>query len=109
MGCPAAVNDCELEVAIIRDIRWRGNLVPHRGCSIRSGGNTRFDLGQEAGTVGQPTWVRRHMERFVRRENVKHYRELLKTAKDETERQRILRLLAEEQQKQKDAGDKIEE
>jgi len=49
------------------------------------------------------------MERFVRRENVKHYRELLKTAKDEAERQRIQKLLAEEVQKQKDAGDKIEE
>jgi hypothetical protein len=41
------------------------------------------------------------MERFVRRENVKHYRELLKAVKDEAERQRM--------QKQKDAGDKIEE
>ena len=49
------------------------------------------------------------MERFVRRENVKHYKELLKTAKDEAERQRILKLLAEEVQKQKDGGDKIEE
>jgi hypothetical protein len=49
------------------------------------------------------------MERFVRRENVKHYRELLKTVKDETERQKLLKLLAEEQQKQKDAGDKVDE
>jgi len=49
------------------------------------------------------------MERFVRRENVKHYRELLKMAKGEAERQRIQELLAEEVQKQKDAGDKIEE
>ena len=49
------------------------------------------------------------MERFVRRENVKHYRELLKTVKDEAERQRIQKLLAEEVQKQKAAGDKIEE
>ena len=29
------------------------------------------------------------MDRFVRRENVKHYQELLKTVKDEAERQRI--------------------
>ena len=49
------------------------------------------------------------MERFVRSENIKHYRELLKTVKDEAERQRILKLLAEELQKAKDAGDKIEE
>jgi hypothetical protein len=49
------------------------------------------------------------VDRFIRRENVKHYRELLKTAKTEAERQQILKLLAEELQKQKDAGDKIGE
>jgi hypothetical protein len=49
------------------------------------------------------------VDRFVRRENVRHYRELLKTVNDEAERQRLLKLLAEEQQKQKDAGDKIKE
>ena len=49
------------------------------------------------------------MDRFIRRENVKHYRELLKTVKDDAERQRILKLLAEEERKQKEAGDKIEE
>jgi hypothetical protein len=49
------------------------------------------------------------MDRFIRRENVEHYRELLKTAKDETERRLLLKLLAEEQKKQKEAGDKIED
>ena len=49
------------------------------------------------------------MECSVRRENIKPYEGLLKTVKDEAERQHILKLLAEEQQKQKDAGDKIEE
>jgi len=49
------------------------------------------------------------MERFVRRENIKHYQELLKREKDEAERQRIMKLLAEERQKQKEAGDKIED
>jgi rubrerythrin len=49
------------------------------------------------------------MDRFVRHENVKHYRELLKTVKDEAERQRILALLAEEQKKQRDAGDPTDE
>jgi hypothetical protein len=29
------------------------------------------------------------MDRFIRRENVKHYRELLKKVKDEAERQKI--------------------
>jgi hypothetical protein len=49
------------------------------------------------------------VDRFIRRENIKHYRELLKTVKDEAERQRILKLLAEEQQKQKDEGDSTKE
>jgi hypothetical protein len=45
------------------------------------------------------------MDRFVRRQNVEHYRHLLQDVTDETERRRILDLLAEERQKQKDAGD----
>ncbi len=45
------------------------------------------------------------MERFVRRENVKHYRDLLLSAKTEAERQRIQVLLDEELKKQRDAGD----
>jgi hypothetical protein len=46
------------------------------------------------------------MDRSIRRENIKHYRELLKTAKGEAERQKILKLLSEEQQKENGAGDK---
>jgi hypothetical protein len=50
------------------------------------------------------------MDRFIRRENVKHYRELLKTtAKTDAARQQIQNLLDEEEQKQKRAGDKVEE
>ncbi|MBV1699098.1 MAG: hypothetical protein KGQ47_12210 [Hyphomicrobiales bacterium] len=45
----------------------------------------------------------------MRRENVKRFNEMLKAAKDEAERQQILKLLAEERQKQRDAGDKIDE
>ncbi len=45
--------------------------------------------------------------RFVRRENVKHYRQLLETVTDEAERQTILDLLAEELAKQIAAGDPI--
>jgi hypothetical protein len=44
-------------------------------------------------------------ERFVRRENVKHYRDLLERSADEKHRSRIKKLLAEEEQKQIDAGD----
>ncbi len=48
------------------------------------------------------------MERFVRRENIRHYRDLLKRVKDEAERRQILRLLEEEQRKQADAGDEVD-
>lgn len=47
--------------------------------------------------------------RFIRRENVKHYRLLLETVTDEQVRQEILKLLAEEQGKQRAAGDPIED
>jgi hypothetical protein len=36
------------------------------------------------------------MEKFIRRQNIEHHRRLLETVSDETERQRILGLLAEE-------------
>jgi hypothetical protein len=45
------------------------------------------------------------MDRFVRRENVKHYRDLLVLAKSDSERLRIQGLLDEELKKQSDAGD----
>ena len=47
------------------------------------------------------------MDPSIQRENIKHYREQLKTAKDEAERQKILKLLTEEQQKGNGVGDKI--
>jgi hypothetical protein len=47
------------------------------------------------------------MHRFVRQENVKRYLDLLESETDEGERKRILALLAEERQKQKDAGDPV--
>ncbi len=45
------------------------------------------------------------MERFVRRENVKHYRDLLKRTQSRAERERIQGLLDEELRKQADAHD----
>jgi hypothetical protein len=45
------------------------------------------------------------MDRFIRRENVTRFRELLEQARDETERQRLQKLLDEERQKQMEAGD----
>jgi hypothetical protein len=47
-----------------------------------------------------------NIDRFVRSQNVEHYQRLLETTVDEAERQKILKLLAEEQQKQAQAGDK---
>ncbi len=47
------------------------------------------------------------MERFIRGQNVQLYRRLLERVTEQSDRQRILKLLDEEQQKQKDAGDPI--
>jgi ATP-dependent DNA ligase len=43
--------------------------------------------------------------KFTRHQNVERYRRLLKTATDEERRNYLGRLIVEEQQKQKDAGD----
>jgi len=45
------------------------------------------------------------MDRFIRSQNVERYRHRLESKIDEPMRQTILMLLAEEQQKQKDADD----
>jgi hypothetical protein len=47
------------------------------------------------------------MDKFIRSQNVKRYRRLLERVTDESDRQQIFYLLAEEQQKQKDAGDPV--
>ncbi len=44
-------------------------------------------------------------DRFVRRQNVSKYQRLLDSAGNETEREKITKLLAEEKQKQKAAED----
>lgn len=45
------------------------------------------------------------VDQFIRNQNVERYRRLLGCATEEEHRQVLLNLLAEEQQKQKDAGD----
>ena len=47
------------------------------------------------------------MDQFIRSQNVARYRRLLERVTEELDRQKILNLLAEVQQKQKDAGDPI--
>ena len=48
------------------------------------------------------------MHRFIRGENVQRYIHLLDRVTDEPDRQRILQLLADERQKQQDAGDLVQ-
>ena len=48
-----------------------------------------------------------NMDEFIRSQNVKRYHRLLERVTDELDRQQIFNLLAEEQQKQKDAGDPV--
>ncbi len=47
------------------------------------------------------------MDRFVPSQNVMSYQRLLERVTETSDRQKIVDLLAEEQQKQKDAGDQI--
>ena len=47
------------------------------------------------------------MGEFVRSQSVERYRRLLERVTDESDRQQIINLLAEERQKQKDAGDPV--
>jgi hypothetical protein len=46
-----------------------------------------------------------NMESFVRSQNVERYGRLLEHITEEPKRQMVIELLAEERQKQKDAGD----
>ena len=56
----------------------------------------------------RPPHIYRGMDKFVRSQNVERYRRLLRTCdrRIKTENQ-IIKLLAEERQKQKDAGDLV--
>jgi len=48
-----------------------------------------------------------NMDRFIRRQNVERYDRLLERVTEKSDRQKILNLLAEERQKQKDADDPL--
>ena len=47
------------------------------------------------------------MDKFIRSQKVERYSRLLERVTEESDRQQIINLLAEEQQKQKDAGDPV--
>ena len=47
------------------------------------------------------------MDQFVRSQNVERYRSLLERVTEESDRQQVINLLAEERQKQKAAGDPV--
>jgi hypothetical protein len=49
------------------------------------------------------------MDKFIRRQNVDRYVGLLASEPDPEQRQRIMKLLSEERQKQKDAGDSADD
>lgn len=104
------IQNREAQIAVGWSLQNVTDRPPHGG-NLAIGTEQSIDLPQFCYNF---LWVRqghgdRAVDRFIRRENVKHYRELLKSAKEEAERRRISKLLAEEQEKQKDAGDKIEE
>jgi len=48
-----------------------------------------------------------NMDKFIRSQNVQRYRRLLERVTEESDRRLIVDLLAQEQQKQKDAGDPV--
>ena len=48
-----------------------------------------------------------NLDQFVRSRNVERYRRLLERVTDESDREQIINLLAEERKKQKDAGDLV--
>ena len=47
------------------------------------------------------------MDKFIRSQNVERYRRLLERLTEQSDRQLIINLLAEEQNKQKSAGDPV--
>jgi hypothetical protein len=47
------------------------------------------------------------MGEFIRSQSVERYRRLLERVTDESDRQQIIDLLAQERQKQKNAGDPV--
>jgi hypothetical protein len=47
------------------------------------------------------------MGQFIRRRNIERYWRLLDLATDQSDRERLLELLAEERQKQRDSGDEF--
>ena len=48
-----------------------------------------------------------NMDKFIRSQKVERYSRLLERVTEESDRQLIINLLAEEQQKQKDANDPV--
>jgi hypothetical protein len=48
-----------------------------------------------------------NMDQFLRSKNIERYRRLLERVTEESDRQQIINLLAEERQKQKEAGDSV--
>jgi hypothetical protein len=59
-----------------------------------SGGGPALILRKANCEAAHGSWT---MERFVHRQNIEHYREMLKTITDPVQREKIKKLLAEEE------------
>lgn len=82
-----------------------GNNIASISRSVPNCSDGIFDLDHDPSGTGAAREWRSMMNEFIRRQNVERYHRLLETVIDETQREQILTLLAEEKQKQRDAGD----
>jgi hypothetical protein len=71
---------------------WKSHASPEAGRCV---GNPTY-CDSKACSPSELVGV---MERFIHRENIKHYEKLLQTTTDEAERQRIQKLLEEERKR----------
>jgi len=79
---------------------WSSSLS---GCSKL----LRLPAPTETSIKGEVPSTEANVGRFIRRRNVERYWGLLDRVTNESDRQRILELIVEERQKQKDAGDEF--
>jgi hypothetical protein len=73
--------------------------------TVQGGGKRRIVLSAYSHFAAHCSVTAKAQDKFTRHQNVERYRRLLKTATDEERRNYLGRLIVEELQKQKDAGD----
>src|SRR6516165_7597557 len=98
-------NDFHQDLQPPRSKPWLIRIILKIMSDIRMSSRSHLGTMQVFGLRAGAFWRRRmDIERFVRRENVKHYRHLLESVSDKIKRNTIIKLLSEEVQKQKDTG-----